>query len=88
MSKEITSINNSYIKQLLKLQEKSRERKKSGFFLIEGERETQLALRSGYQIKTALFCPDYYDISLKMSCTGPTETSATVCLTNNTLYLV
>ncbi len=67
MIKEITSINNSYIKQLLKLQEKSRERKKAGFFLIEGEREILLALSSGYQIKTALYCLDYYDINQLMN---------------------
>ena len=64
MNKEITSINNSYIKQLLKLQEKSRERKKSGFFLVEGEREIMLALEGDYQIETVLYYSEYYDINL------------------------
>ena len=63
MIKEITSVNNLYIKQLLKLQEKSRERKKTGLFLIEGQREIFLTLSGGYQIKTILYCPDYYDIN-------------------------
>ena len=45
MNKEITSIQNPYIKQLFQLKEKSRERKKSGLFLIEGEREISLAIK-------------------------------------------
>jgi len=46
--KEITSIQNAYIKNLLKLQEKSRERKKQGLFLIEGKREISLAIEANY----------------------------------------
>lgn len=52
--KEITSTQNSYIKNLLKLQEKSRERKKQGLFIIEGKREIELAINSKYQILTIL----------------------------------
>ena len=55
--KEITSIQNPYIKSILKLQEKARERKKQGLFLIEGKREVQLAINSDYQFDTIL----YYD---------------------------
>ena len=56
--KEITSIQNSYIKNLLKLQEKSRERKKQGLFLIEGKREISLAIEANYQFDKVLFYPD------------------------------
>lgn len=63
MIKEITSSHNSTVKQLLKLKEKSRERKKTGLFLMEGQREIILALSGGYEIKTIFFCPDYYDIN-------------------------
>ena len=55
--KKITSIQNSYIKQLLQLQEKSRVRKQSGTFLIEGLREITLAVKGGYSLKTILFVP-------------------------------
>ncbi|MCR8666281.1 RNA methyltransferase [Aestuariibaculum sp. M13] len=58
MSKQITSIQNSYIKQLVQLKDKSRERKKSGVFLIEGVRELSLAVKGGYQLDTVLFYPD------------------------------
>lgn len=53
--KEITSIQNTYIKNLLKLQEKSRERKKQGLFIIEGKREISLAIKAGYEFDTILF---------------------------------
>ena len=56
--KEITSIHNTYIKNLLKLQEKSRERKKQGLFIIEGKREISLAINSNYKFDTVLFYPE------------------------------
>ncbi|WP_298777502.1 RNA methyltransferase [uncultured Polaribacter sp.] len=57
--KEITSTQNSYIKNLLKLQEKSRERKKQGLFLIEGKREINLSITSDYIIDTILFVGNF-----------------------------
>lgn len=53
--KEITSTKNSYIKELLKLQEKARERRKKGLFIIEGKREVSLAIATGYTFDTVLF---------------------------------
>lgn len=55
MMKEITSVQNSYIKNLIKLQEKSRERKKQGLFIVEGKREITLAIQSKYTFDTVLF---------------------------------
>ncbi|MFT5958565.1 MAG: TrmH family RNA methyltransferase [Polaribacter sp.] len=56
--KEITSIQNSYVKDLLKLQEKSRERKKKGLFIIEGKREISLAIAAEYEFETVLYFED------------------------------
>ncbi len=56
--KEITSIHNQYIKDLLKLQEKSRERKKQGLFIIEGKREISIAITANYEFDTVLFLAD------------------------------
>jgi TrmH family RNA methyltransferase len=56
--KEITSIQNSYIKEPLKLQEKSRERKKKGLFIIEGKREISLAIKANYEFDTILYFKD------------------------------
>ena len=54
MHKEISSIHNPYIKELFQLKEKSRIRKKTQTFLIEGLREISLAITGGYTIKTIL----------------------------------
>nr|WP_321231115.1 RNA methyltransferase [uncultured Psychroserpens sp.] len=56
--KEITSVQNQLVKQILVLKDKSRERKKTGLFIIEGQRELMLATKANYKIKTVLFYPD------------------------------
>ena len=56
--KTISSIQNAYIKQLFLLKEKSRERKKTGLFLIEGQRELSLANKGGFEIDTLLYYPE------------------------------
>ncbi|EGV44284.1 RNA methyltransferase [Bizionia argentinensis JUB59] len=56
--KVISSTQNTYIKELTLLKEKSRARKKSGQFLIEGAREISLALKGRYKIEAILFYPE------------------------------
>lgn len=56
--KIITSLQNPLVKKVLQLQEKSRERKKTGLFIIEGLRELELAQKGGYIIETVLYCED------------------------------
>ena len=58
--KQITSIQNPYIKSLMQLQEKAKARKQSGTFLIEGQREIELAIKGNYEIETILFCPELF----------------------------
>lgn len=62
MKKLITSIQNPLIKDIILLQEKSRHRKKSKLFTIEGQREISLAVKGGYSIKTLLYCKNIIDI--------------------------
>jgi len=57
MRKQITSTQNSFIKELLQLKEKSRARKKTQTFLIEGLREISLAIKGNYKIETILINP-------------------------------
>jgi len=57
--KHIESLQNPLVKIILKLQDKSRERKKSGLFLIEGKREIMLAISGNYEIDVLLFCEEY-----------------------------
>lgn len=56
--KQITSIQNPFIKSLVQLQEKAKARKQSGTFLIEGKREIELAIKGNYEIETLLFLPE------------------------------
>ncbi len=55
LTKVITSIQNPFIRQIVHLKDKSRERKKTGLFLIEGEREISLAIKGNYELETVLF---------------------------------
>ncbi|WP_407556289.1 TrmH family RNA methyltransferase [Winogradskyella sp. 4-2091] len=63
MIKSITSAQNPLIKQLVLLKEKSRARKKTNQFLIEGKRELSLAIKGGYKVDTLLFFPDLFSES-------------------------
>jgi TrmH family RNA methyltransferase len=56
--KQITSIQNPFIKSLVLLQEKAKNRKQTGTFLIEGVREISLAVKGRYEIQTVLFYPE------------------------------
>ncbi|WP_443633021.1 RNA methyltransferase [Candidatus Marifrigoribacter sp. Uisw_064] len=56
--KQVSSLQNPLIKQVLLLQEKSRERKKTGLFIIEGQREIELAIKGNFTLKTLLYCSD------------------------------
>ncbi len=58
MYKQISSTQNSTIKHILQLQEKSRSRKKEGKCILEGFRELTLALDGNYTIDTLLFFPE------------------------------
>ena len=57
--KQITSVQNPFIKSILLLQGKSKVRKTTGTFLIEGKREIDLAIAGNYEIETILFCADF-----------------------------
>ncbi|TBM99796.1 RNA methyltransferase [Hyunsoonleella flava] len=60
--KTIHSIQNPTVKQLVQLRDKSRERKKTGSFLIEGKREISLAIKGEYELETILFYPELFSI--------------------------
>lgn len=56
--KKIESSQNPLIKHLVQLQTKSKSRKQTHTFLIEGVREIELALKGGYELETVLFLSD------------------------------
>ena len=54
----ITSAQNPKIKDLLALQEKSKERRKKGLFVVEGRRELLHCIEAGYTVHTLFICRD------------------------------
>ncbi|WP_339655034.1 RNA methyltransferase [uncultured Maribacter sp.] len=56
--KHITSLHNPLIKKVFLLKEKSRERKKTGLFVLEGMRELMIASRTNYEIDIVFYCSD------------------------------
>ena len=56
----ITSGQNPKIKSLLELQEKSRERRRQGLFVVEGRREVGHCLDAGFVPEAFFICPDIY----------------------------
>ena len=60
MTKQITSIQNPFFQHLVLLKYKSKARKTSGLFLIEGEREIILALKGDYRLETILYYPKLF----------------------------
>lgn len=56
----ISSAQNPRVKQLLLLQQKSSERRKQGVFVVEGQRELQHCLETGYEVVSHFVCPDIY----------------------------
>ncbi len=65
--KQITSVQNPYIKSLVQLQEKAKIRKETGTFLVEGQREIELALKGGYEIESILICYELGQLSENLS---------------------
>jgi TrmH family RNA methyltransferase len=70
MNKHISSQSNPLVKQILQLKLKSKLRKTSGLFVVEGRREVQLAIDGGYKIETLLFSDK---LSLESLPIGPNE---------------
>ncbi|MBO6171928.1 MAG: RNA methyltransferase [Bacteroidales bacterium] len=56
----ITSGQNPKIKELLALQEKSRERRRQGLFVVEGRRELEHCLDAGFTPDTIFICPEIF----------------------------
>lgn len=65
--KQITSVQNPFIKSLVQLQEKAKIRKQTGTFLVEGQREIELALKGGYEIESILICNELGQLSEQLN---------------------
>jgi len=56
--KSITSVHNSFIREIQNLQSKSKLRKQHGHFVCEGLNEIRLCYLSGFEIEKLVFCED------------------------------
>lgn len=63
---QIESLQNPKIKNLLKLQEKSRERKNQNAFVVEGLQENRLAIEGGFRALEFYICEDLFDENLPL----------------------
>ena len=63
----ITSLQNSKVKQMMALQQKSSERRKEGLFVVEGWREVNHCLQAGYEVLTVFLCPSLFPNEFSMS---------------------
>lgn len=61
MKEVISSNQNPRIKHLLLLQQKSSERRRTGLFVVEGQRELGHCLEAGYQVEEIYVCPELCD---------------------------
>lgn len=58
---QITSLQNSRIKNIIKLSAKAKERRDQQLFIIEGARELSLALTAKYEIDSVFVCPELFE---------------------------
>ncbi|MGY5352803.1 TrmH family RNA methyltransferase [Wenyingzhuangia sp. IMCC45533] len=73
MHKQINSVQNTFIKSLVVLGEKSKARKQSKTFLVEGKREISLAVQGGYKIKQLLYFPALLSTDFNVTNIGAEE---------------
>ena len=59
----ITSDRNPKFRNLLLLQEKSRERRAQGLFVVEGRREVEHCIEAGFTVRTLFVCPEILELS-------------------------
>lgn len=64
---KIDSPQNEKIKNIVKLRQAGRERRKQGLFLIEGWHEISLAVKGGVEITNIFYCQDYVKRELAFS---------------------
>jgi len=62
--KSISSTSNPLIKRILLLQEKSKLRKEENIFIIDGWKETQMAIANGFEVETILCQQSMFNSSL------------------------
>lgn len=74
----LESLQNPRIKNLQKLQTKSRERKVQNLFVVEGIQENQMAMERGFEAVEFYICPEIFKDALKLPIQNFFEVSPTL----------
>ena len=69
----ITSLHNPRIKEVLRLQEKSAERRRQGLTLVEGYRELANARRAGWAVATLFVCEELAGAAVTHELAAPAQ---------------
>ena len=57
-TEKICSLQNSKVKRLVALQQKSSERRREGVFVVEGRRELEHCVEAGFRVESVFVCPE------------------------------
>lgn len=57
----MSSMQNSRVKELVALQQKSQQRRRKGLFVVEGRRELMHCMKGGMELDTVFLCPELLD---------------------------
>lgn len=71
MQNKITSLQNPKVKEVVLLQEKAREREKTGLFPVEGLREVSACISSGFEIDSVFLCDEILQEKPSLKGIGP-----------------
>ena len=63
---DIVSLQNPRVKQIVKLRDDKRTRRETGWMLVEGYDEIQLALAAGHKPQTLLTSPELATVSINI----------------------
>lgn len=86
MEKYIESLKNPLIKQIINLQNKSRERRKTKLFIVEGIREIQMALTSNYELNSLLYCDEFIHTDRLKALTNSLTSTTELIQISSTVY--
>ena len=83
----ITSTQNTRIKRLLVLQQKSSERRRTGLFVVEGRRELAHCIEAGLTVEEVYYCPQLCpDLSMYHPLHSPVITEVTPAVYERIAY--
>lgn len=85
-SSPISSAQNPWVRKVLSLRVKSRERRKSGLFVLEGDREIRMAQMGGYAVQRLFLCPDILSPADREALREAVGGTAEVTLVSGSVY--